>query len=96
MVYGNGVHILGYVLVTAWVSSFLSKFAPSKRIRLVTEAEHWIELSNYIWNFKKTSQKKDKNRYLKNKFFIHDKKILYVYRLQIRYSINILRSKIEW
>ena len=42
MVYGNGVHILGYVLVTAWVSSFLSKFAPSKRIRLVDEAEHWI------------------------------------------------------
>ena len=40
MVYGNGVHILGYVLVTAWVSSFLSKFAPSKRIRLVDEAEH--------------------------------------------------------
>ena len=42
MVYGNGVHILGYVLVTAWVSSFLSKFAPSKRIRLVDEADHWI------------------------------------------------------
>lgn len=62
MVYGNGVHILGYVLVTAWVSSFLSKFAPSKRIRLVDEAEHWI-FNTYIQTIsgtsKKTSTKKD-------------------------------------
>ena len=56
MVYGNGVHILGYVLVTAWVSSFLSKFAPSKRIRLVDEAEHWI-FNTYIQIISGTSKR---------------------------------------
>ena len=25
MIYGNGVHVLGYMLVTAWISSLIDK-----------------------------------------------------------------------
>ena len=72
MVYGNGVHILGYVLVTAWVSSFLSKFAPSKRIRLVDEADHWIFniFKLYLELQKDINKKRHIGSCWKNEFFL--------------------------
>ena len=33
MIYGNGVHVVGYMLITAWISSLLEKFAGVKQIK---------------------------------------------------------------
>ena len=33
MIYGNGVHVVGYMLITAWISSLLEKFAGHKIIK---------------------------------------------------------------
>ena len=30
MIYGNGVHVIGYMMISAWISSILEKFAGRK------------------------------------------------------------------
>lgn len=35
MIYGNGVHVIGYMLLTAWISSILEKFAGKKEAKNV-------------------------------------------------------------
>ena len=35
MSYGNGVHVIGYMLLTAWISSILEKFAGKKEAKNV-------------------------------------------------------------
>jgi hypothetical protein len=33
MIYGNGVHIIGYMIVSAWVSSILTKCGVVKKVK---------------------------------------------------------------